>query len=123
MSLRESRIQSLLDSCDKDFGQSNFGLSSYLNDQGKEQPAYSMTRDGFTLLAMGFTGHKALQWKIKYIEAFNAMEKHIATQGQQLVPRLADIETRLQKIETTHIYKSPVAHPEQITHEYLLRCQ
>ncbi|HGS8614184.1 TPA: Rha family transcriptional regulator [Enterococcus faecalis] len=36
-----------------------------------------MNRDGFTLLAMGFTGQKALQFKLKYIEAFNQMEKEI----------------------------------------------
>lgn len=35
---------------------------------------FDMTRDGFTLLAMGFTGAKALQWKLRYIEAFNSME-------------------------------------------------
>lgn len=34
-----------------------------------------MNRDGFSLLAMGFTGKKALQWKLKYIEAFNEMEE------------------------------------------------
>ncbi|MPM83829.1 hypothetical protein SDC9_130898 [bioreactor metagenome] len=37
-------------------------------------PAYRMTRDGFTLLAMGFTGKKALQFKLAYIDAFNRME-------------------------------------------------
>ena len=37
-------------------------------------PEYLMTRDGFTLLVMSFTGKKALDWKIRYIEAFNAME-------------------------------------------------
>lgn len=42
---------------------------------GREQPVYVMNRDGFTLLAMGFTGSKAMQWKLKYIEAFNEMEK------------------------------------------------
>ena len=36
-----------------------------------------MTRDGFSLLVMGFTGQKALQWKLKYIEAFNKMEAFI----------------------------------------------
>lgn len=39
--------------------------------------AYEMNRDGFTLLAMGFTGTKALKWKLKYIEAFNVMEAEI----------------------------------------------
>jgi len=45
--------------------------------RGKEYPIYEMDRDGFSLLVMGFTGEKALQWKIKYIEAFNAMEEFI----------------------------------------------
>lgn len=41
---------------------------------GRPQRVYLMTRDGFTLLAMGFTGSKAIQFKLKYIEAFNRME-------------------------------------------------
>ena len=47
---------------------------------GRERKAYFMNRDGFTLLAMGFTGQKALQFKLKYIEAFNKMENHIKQQ-------------------------------------------
>lgn len=46
--------------------------------RGKEYPCYLMTRDGFTLLGMGFTGPYALHWKLKYIEAFNKMEKALA---------------------------------------------
>ena len=42
---------------------------------GRILPMYLMNRDGFSLLAMGFTGKKALQWKLKYIEAFNEMEE------------------------------------------------
>lgn len=59
--------------------------TSYTN-RGKEYPMYEMDRDGFSLLVMGFTGDKALQWKIRYIEAFNAMEselKRIYTERQQ----------------------------------------
>lgn len=41
---------------------------------GRGQRAYYMNRDGFSLLAMGFTGKAALEWKLKYINAFNAME-------------------------------------------------
>src|SRR5690625_1135946 len=44
---------------------------------GRTIRSYEMTRDGFTLLAMGFTGAKALQWKLRYIEAFNMMEAEI----------------------------------------------
>ena len=40
-----------------------------------------MNRDGFTLLAMGFTGTDALRWKLKYIEAFNAMEARLKAQS------------------------------------------
>ena len=44
---------------------------------GRAQKTYLMNRDGFSLLAMGFTGSKALEWKLKYIQAFNEMEKTI----------------------------------------------
>lgn len=44
---------------------------------GRPQRAYLMNRDGFTLLAMGFTGKEALEWKVKYINAFNAMEQEL----------------------------------------------
>lgn len=44
---------------------------------GRAQKTYLMNRDGFSLLAMGFTGSKALEWKLKYIQAFNDMEKTI----------------------------------------------
>ena len=45
--------------------------------RGQEFPMYLMNRDGFSLLVMGFTGKKAMNWKIKYIEAFNAMEEKL----------------------------------------------
>ncbi|MCD4905477.1 Rha family transcriptional regulator [Enterococcus faecalis] len=51
---------------------------SYIHKQNKQSyRQVIMNRDGFTLLAMGFTGQKALQFKLKYIEAFNQMEKEI----------------------------------------------
>lgn len=59
-------------------GLSNFGETPYVdNSNGQTYRAYNMDRDGFTLLAMGFTGGKALKWKLRYIEAFNAMEAEI----------------------------------------------
>lgn len=51
---------------------------------GRSQPCYFMNRDGFTLLAMGFTGKQALDWKIKYINAFNQMEKQLKSATPQL---------------------------------------
>ena len=54
-----------------------FEESTYVNEQNKTQPMYLMNRDGFTLLAMGFTGAKAMKFKIDYINAFNKMESKI----------------------------------------------
>lgn len=48
--------------------------------RGQCFPEYLMNRDGFALLAMGFTGKEAVTWKLKYIEAFNQMEKQLAAQ-------------------------------------------
>jgi len=48
-----------------------FKNSTYKASNGKTNPEYLLTRDGFSLLAMGFTGAKALEWKLKYLEAFN----------------------------------------------------
>ena len=50
--------------------------TSYEN-RGRQYPMYLMNRDGFSLLVMGFTGKEALDWKVKYIEAFNEMEKKL----------------------------------------------
>lgn len=51
--------------------------------RGQKFPEYLMNRDGFSLLAMGFTGKEAVQWKLKYIEAFNQMEQQLAAQHKE----------------------------------------
>lgn len=84
----------------KAFSQSNFGLSTGLDSRGKEQPLYTLTRDGFTLLAMGFTGAKAVQFKVAYINAFNRMERLIRGGGVSApAPALQSIERRLEALE------------------------
>lgn len=62
-----------------------FAEGTYTN-RGKEYPMYYMNRDGFTLLAMGFTGDKALQFKLQYIEAFNSMEEQVKFQVPSTLP-------------------------------------
>lgn len=68
--------------CSSNFQESNFGLSFYhsklLNGGYKKQPMYYITRDGFTFLAMGFTGKIAARFKEAYINAFNEMERKLA---------------------------------------------
>ena len=61
---------------------SNFGLVKYKDKKGELRPAYQISRDGFSLLAMGFTGKKALQWKMLFINAFNEMENIIKSNNQ-----------------------------------------
>lgn len=56
---------------------SMFILSYYQTDRGKSYKEYLMNRDGFALLVMGFSGKDALEWKLKYINAFNQMEAFI----------------------------------------------
>lgn len=54
-----------------------FISGTYINAQGHKQPMFYMNRDGFMLLAMGFNGKRAIEWKFKFIEAFNQMENYI----------------------------------------------
>lgn len=55
-----------------------FYKTEYTHEQnGQTYPMYLMNRDGFSLLVMGFTGKAALEWKLKYIQAFNEMEKKL----------------------------------------------
>lgn len=84
----------------KAFNQSNFGLVEYTDGKGESRPMYLLTRDGFTLLAMGFTGAKAMQFKIAYINAFNRMERLIRGGGVSApAPALKSIERRLEALE------------------------
>ena len=60
--------------CISEFNRHNFVEITYIDTRGRKQPEYLMTKDGFTILAMGFTGAKAMQFKEAYIKAFNKME-------------------------------------------------
>ncbi len=83
---------------------------------GRDRRVVYMNRDGFTILAMGFTGKKALQFKLKYIEAFNQMEEHIKQQikipttprdlallalsaGEETNQRVDELDTRVADLE------------------------
>lgn len=67
-----NRLLSMSKECSK-----MFFAGTYTNTKNHEYPCYYMTRDGFSVLTMGFTGAKALEWKVKYINAFNKMEAAI----------------------------------------------
>lgn len=83
--------------------QQMFDKGYRINEQnGQRYPIYYMNRDGFSLLAMGFTGKKALEWKLKYIEAFNKMESVLSekttetwveSRKQSMLGRKAETDT------------------------------
>ncbi|WP_342441786.1 Rha family transcriptional regulator [Lysinibacillus sp. FSL K6-0075] len=89
-----------------------FYESAYQHPQNKQQyRMFYMNRDGFTLLAMGFTGSKALDFKLKYIQAFNEMERQLtqpttaeliammAQQGVEQERRLNAVEEKQLQLE------------------------
>lgn len=92
--------------CAQNGGDPLFVKATYIHPQnGQTYPMYLMNRDGFALLVMGFTGKKALEWKLKYIEAFNTMESILREKTTE-----AWLETRQQgkltrKAETDVIQK------------------
>ena len=78
--------------------------SEYQDEQNKQMyKEYLLTRDGFSLLVMGFTGAKALEWKLKYIQAFNEMEQSLKKPQllakDQLRLQLQILEEQDKKIE------------------------
>lgn len=107
--------------CSDDFRRLNFELSSYLNEQAKEQPMFEITKNGFVILVMGYTGEKAMQFKEAYINAFDAMERQLL-QGAKKVKPLSignakfiknliaeikseiNLETRQQRLALLHSY-------------------
>ncbi len=76
----------------EEFSRLNFGPRDYFDERGKVQPMYDITRDGFAMLAMGFTGKEAARWKEAYISTFNAMEAKL--RALYVTPLLSQSEFR-----------------------------
>ena len=95
-------IRRLINECPMEFSRPNFRPSVFTNSRGREYDCYVMTRDGFSLLAMGFTGSDAIKWKIAFISAFNNMESKLL---EKMTPdheqaRLQGKESRKQVTDT-----------------------
>ena len=96
---------------------SNFGQifhETYMPDTyGRDQRVYLMNRDGFTLLAMGFTGSEAMQFKLKYLEAFNKLEAFYNSPEQIMTRALRIAEKNIEKLNSTIIRQSAVIEQQK----------
>jgi Rha family phage regulatory protein len=90
--------EKILVDADKEFTAPNFGVSYYKDSTGKKNKMYVMTKDGFSLLAMGFTGKKAMEFKVKYIAAFNKMAEFV----RQLATAKAEFHDLTDAIRMAH---------------------
>lgn len=61
----------------------NFEPSWYLDSTGRTLPMYLITEEGFAILAMGFTGRSALEWKVRFLAAFRDMERQLAARTER----------------------------------------
>lgn len=93
-----------------------FGMDSY----GRQQRIVHMTRDGFSILAFGFQGKKALDWKIAFLEAFNKMGRYIAEQVPAMQERIRQLESEKNTIlldspKKPHHLKNTVLVPVSVS--------
>jgi Rha family phage regulatory protein len=63
-------VRTVVDDCPAQFGEGNFSLTSYYDNQGKQRPMYELTEKAFALVAMGFNGERFMAWKIAFLEEF-----------------------------------------------------
>ena len=84
------------------FTQLNFQLSEYEDSTGRKLPMYLLDRDFTTFLIMGFTGSKADEWKLKYINAFNQMEQAL-TQQSVLSSDIIEVIEKMSKDNTKQL--------------------
>ena len=68
-------IKNLMAKLPDSFTGLNFQPSTYEDPTGRTLPCHLLTRDAFTLLVMGWSSARAMEWKLRYIEAFNALER------------------------------------------------
>ncbi|WP_297895524.1 Rha family transcriptional regulator [uncultured Campylobacter sp.] len=92
-----------------DFNERNFSLVKYQDQKGEFRPMYKMTRDGFSLLVMGFTGERAYKWKIEFIAAFNKMEAMIKRGNSHLDAIIDNMGVLNEKIDKLQAKNSALA--------------
>ncbi|WP_277424356.1 MULTISPECIES: Rha family transcriptional regulator [unclassified Desulfovibrio] len=89
-----AEIRKIISITPKIFNGPNFRPVEYADAKGENRCAFLLSRDAFSLLAMGFTGKAAIMWKLRYIEAFNEMEARLQESAPQAALPVAE-EARL----------------------------
>lgn len=85
-----------------DFNALNFKVVEYKDAKGEMRKCYKITRDGFVMLAMGFTGDKAYRFKVEYINAFNKMEQMLKMNFNNRMSRsvmMPQLENKREQLE------------------------
>ena len=93
-------IKAILEKCSPEFTALNFEGSEYIDPTGRKLPEYLLTKDGTTMLIMGYTGELAMKFKEAYIKRFNEMERQLKEKQQE--PTLT-VMTLDQKVSLTKI--------------------
>lgn len=93
-------IKAILEKCSPEFTALNFEGSEYIDPTGRKLPEYLLTKDGTTMLIMGYTGELAMKFKEAYIKRFNEMEKQLKEKQQE--PALT-VMTLDQKVSLTKV--------------------
>ena len=106
---------------DKEFNELNFQRVKYFDAKGEERTYYNLTRDAFTLLAMGFTGAKALQFKLAFLNAFNQLERQVIHQQTTLVHPNTKLKDKLmsQHLRYRQMYRYL---QKELSQEEIARC-
>ena len=87
------------------FSQRNFASAEYIDEQGKTRKEINLTKNGFSLAVMGFTGPEALAWKVTFIEAFDK----ILGYASELRAEIARKELLIQSLQK-QLGKTPKKH-------------
>lgn len=107
--------------CSPEFNVGNFSLISYRDSMNREKPEYLMTRDGFTFLAMGFTGAKAARFKEAYISEFNRMEEELYKRRYCAFPANTGFSPLTQREATALATAAAASKREQATRRRLYK--
>lgn len=108
-------IDAARETCGPEFDQRNFAPIEYLDGKGRKYRAFEMTRDGFSLVCMGFTGATAMRWKVAYIDAFGQMERVLVKTigSEELASIRSELDAALELMASIETPRLPAPSPNR----------